>query len=215
MERFYSEMHWRLLTSGLFAAATLGCGNGKPSREMPQGFPAERPSTDNLPTAENLNYRNWARFPVNTTVTWVKKSTNEKDWVKETTVRKLVEKTADRVVVEWQVTVERPNYETKANPPNRTEFPATFRVPPGLTAEQLQAPSLKAKKTSEDLITVLDKTYQAEVFTWQDGTESGPMEIKAWYVDAIPGRIARQTMKVGQKDFEAMEEITAISIPRE
>jgi len=215
MERFYSDLQWRFLASGLVAAATLGCGNGKPSSKNPQGFPTEKPSTDNLPIADNLNFKNWSRFPVGTTVTWVKRTTNAKDWVKETTVRKLVEKTADKVVVEWQVTVERPNYETRVNPPNRTEFPATFRVPAGMNAEQLQAPSLKAKKVGEDLVTVLDKTHQAEVFTWQDGTESGPMEIKAWYVDTLPGRIARQTMRVAEKEFESLEEITSISIPRE
>lgn len=215
MERFYTEMHWRFLASGLVAAVTLGCGNGKPSSEKPQGFPTEKPSTDNLPTADNLNFKNWSRFPVGTTVTWVKNTKNDKDWVKETTIRKLVEKTADKVVVEWQVTVERPNYETKVNPPNRSEILATFRVPAGMNAEQLQAPSLKAKRTGEDLVTVLGKTHKAEVFTWQDGTESGPMEIKAWYVDTIPGRVARQTMKVGQKEFESQEEITGISIPME
>jgi len=53
------------------------------------------------------------------------------------------------------------------------------------------------------------------VFTWLDGTESGPMEIKAWYVDTLPGRIARQTMRVAEKEFESLEEITSISIPRE
>jgi hypothetical protein len=215
MERFYSEMHWRFLASGLIAAATLGCGNGKPSSEKPQGFPTERPSTDNLPTAENLNFKNWSQFPVGTTATWVKNTKNEKDWVKETTVRKLVEKSANTVVVEWQVTVERPNYETKVNSPNRTEIPATFRVPPSMTAQQLQAPSLKAKKAGEETVTILGKTYKAELFTWQDGTESGPMEVKAWYVDDLPGRIARQTMKVGQKDFDSLEEITSISIPKE
>ena len=41
------------------------------------------------------------------------------------------------------------------------------------------------------------------------------MEIKAWFVDDLPGRIARQTMEVGQKDFDSLEEITSISIPKE
>ena len=60
---------------------------------------------------------------------------------------------------------------------------------------------------------MLNKSCQATVFIWEDGTESGPMVNKAWYVDTIPGRIARQEMQVEQKGFSALEEVVAIVIP--
>ncbi len=205
-----------LLLGGWVIVTTLaaGCGSNKTAGEdKPQGFPAAQASTEELPTAVNLNYANWKQFPEGTVVTRVKTTKNAQDWVKETTTLKLLHCSSEKVMVESQVTVERPNYETKINPGATIEFPASFKLPKGLTSEQIQAPSLRAKNAGVEKLQVLNKSCQATVFIWEDGTESGPMVNKAWYVDTIPGRIARQEMQVEQKGFSALEEVVAIVIP--
>lgn len=196
----------------LVALILTGCGDSG-SRNRTQGFPAKPAIAESLPTAENRNYANWTLFPVGTSVKKVKLTKNPQDWVKETTTTRLLEKTPAKVVIETQVTVERPNYETQVNPGMKIEIFATFQVPNGLTAEQILAPSLKAKKTGEEEITILDKKEKASVYTWEDGTESGPMKNKAWYCETIPGRLVKQEMVVEQKGFNAKEDIVEITIP--
>ena len=77
-----------LLLGGWVIVTTLaaGCGSNKTAGEdKPQGFPAAQASTEELPTAVNLNYANWKQFPEGTVVTRVKTTKNAQDWVKETT----------------------------------------------------------------------------------------------------------------------------------
>lgn len=211
MEIWFFRLGLLFITTGSLCLTGCGEANG---RATPKGFPEKKPA-ENLPTVENQNYANWTLFPAGTMVKKVKMTKNPQDWVKETTTTRLLEKTPEKVVVETQVTVERPNYPTQVNPATKNEIIATFRVPKGMTAEQIQAPSLKARNTGTEEVDVLGKKEKAVAFTWEDGTESGPMVIKAWFAETVPGRLVRQEMTVEQKGFKAVEEIVELSIPME
>jgi hypothetical protein len=196
------------------ALAAVGCGG--PAQQPPPvaaqpALPA--PSAADLPVADSPDYANWKRFKVGTTVTRKKVVANKTDAVTETTVLRLVELAATKAVVEQQVTVVRSVGPPKVNPAMRLDYPATFRVPPGLTAEQMSQPSLKAKKSGEETVKAAGRDYPATVYEWQDSTEAGPMTNKAWLSDAVPGRLVRVESKVTGVGNSTTEEVIEVQVP--
>ena len=190
----------------------IGCGSSSPPPAPVAAAPAVA-AADDRPLVDDPDYQNWKAFPVHTTVTRKKVSRNEHDSVTEVLTLRLVEVTAAKVVVESQVTVERPNARPVMNPPTKREYPARFRLPPGMTAEQFQKPSLKAKASGEETLTVGGKAYRAAVFTWEDATEAGPMPNKLWQSDAMPGRLVKQQMSVAKVGNTTTEEVVAVTVP--
>jgi hypothetical protein len=133
--------------------------------------------------------------------------------VRVTTTLRLAEKTANKVVVESQVSVDRPGDPLEQNPPFNADFPATFRLPPGMEREQFFLPSLKAKKIGEEPRPACGREYQTQLFTWEERNESGPMAVKLWRSDDIPGRMLRQ--EINGHNHVSVEEVVEIIRPAE
>ena len=202
-----------LLALGLM----VGCG-GEPQPTakpgLPEGYVAPQ-STDHLPLHDNPDYSNWKRFKVGTKLVRRKISKNPTDQVTETQSLTLLEVNGDKVVLETQITVERPNYPKKENAPFRIEHAAKFRLPANLKLEQFTKPSIKAREIAEESIKVLGKEYKAKLFTWEDSTESGPMPHKYWESMDFPGRLLKHEAVVKKEDAETstIEQIVELVIP--
>jgi hypothetical protein len=177
----------------------VGCGSqssgGSSSQAaLPAGYVAPA-STANLPLVDHPEYAAWSRFPVGAGVVRKKEVTNEFGSVSVTTTVRLHEKSADKVVVQTQITVDRSAEGLVENPPQTAEFPAKFRLPPNMKLEQFALPSLRAKLVGEETRDVAGREFKAEVFTWQEFSERGQMTIKLWRSDEIPGRMLRQDIE--------------------
>ncbi len=168
-------------------------------------------STEHLPLVDHPEHVAWSRFSAGAEVVRKKVVTSVGGQVTVTTTVRLMEKTADRVAVETQVVVVREGAEPVENPPLRAEFPATFRLPPSLQFEQFQLPSLKAKLIGEELRTVCGREFTTQQFGWREVNETGPMEVRYWRSDEIPGRLLRQ--EINGPNHASVEEVVEISLP--
>ena len=192
-----------------------GCGSESRSSytsqgPLPPGYVAPA-STKHLRLVDHPEYVNWSRFPVGIIVVRKKEVTNNFGTVRVTTTLRLAEKTADKVIVESQVTVDRSGESVVENPPQRFNFPATFRLPEGMKLQQFSLPSLKARQVGEESRSACGREYKTEVFTWDEVNEAGPMAVKLWRTDDIPGRMLRQ--EINGHMHASVEEIVEIREP--
>lgn len=187
----------------------LGCSRTeKPVITLaPTGLETEAATM--VPHAE---YANWSRFGIGTKVIRRKEVVSKEGKVIVTTELRLAEKSDTKVVVERQVTVERPNEPLEINPSETVDFPGLFPLPKGFTPEQFAKPSFKAKPTGFEKRTLFDRDYTATVFEWQDTNEAGPMTVKVWYCDAFPGRLIRQELNVIEHQVTNVEEVVTVEI---
>jgi hypothetical protein len=165
---------------------------------------------------DNADYANWSRFPVGTVVRRKAVTSSETGTGTTTSVETFTLKslTDAEAVVERQNTTERSDGSYRAeNPPEPRTYPRQFALPPGMTAADFARPALAAEPAGEETITVLGKAYKASVFTWTDGTESGPMHVKVWLSDEVPGRILRQTMTLPKLKNKTEDEVIEIRRP--
>lgn len=154
----------------------------------------------------------WDQFPVDTQVTRRKTVTNPDGSITVTTTQRLIEKTDKKITVQQQKMVDRPEGRTEF-PAQDLVFAAAFRLPPNLTEEQFALPALKAKSTGRETIEVAGQTYDAEVFEWEEANEAGPMPIKIWRSNAVPGQILREEMLTQSINQESKEEVIEFVIP--
>ena len=199
-----------LLAGFAIGLTTIGCeSSNKPI--LPSNVQkSEKGSGDAGPAVVHPEYANWNRFPVGTQVTRFRVVSNETGEVKVTTVLTLSEKSEYHVEVVSQVNVIRTGEQLQENPPETTRFPASFALPKGLTEEYFQLPSMKAKKTGEESMDVHGKTVKAELFEWTESNETGPMTVKLWRSDQVPGRIVRQEMLIEASQTKTIEELTSV-----
>jgi hypothetical protein len=202
---------WTILCGCL---VVVGCGDVGPaartSARHPPGY-VEPPSTDNLPLVDHPEYAHWKNFPVGASVVRQKEVTNQFGAVRVTTKLRLTEKTSDKVVVESQITVDRGGEGLIENPPSNTSFPAQFRLPAGMQVEQFSLPSLKAKLVGQETRSAAGREYQTQLFTWQERNETGPMTVRYWRSDAMPGRFVRQ--EVSGENHNSVEEVIEVAQP--
>ena len=200
-----------LLTGFAIGLATIGCGSSNKPILPSDVQKSEKGSGDAGPTVVHPEYANWNLFPVGVEVTRYRVVSNPNGEVQVTTVLKLSEKSEQHVDVVSQVNVVRPGEQPQENPPETTRFPASFAIPKGLTEEYFQLPSIKAKKTGEESMDVHGKTVKAEVFEWTESNETGPMTIKLWRSDEVPGRIVRQEMLIEASQTKTIEELKSVT----
>lgn len=201
------------------AAVAVGCGGG--GAAPPTGVTPVAAATPAGPPApavyaESPDYLTWSKFPVLTTVVRKKVSTNPKVPDKatvETTTIQLAEKDDLKAVVTMQITVEKPDEPLRVNPPMKLDYKAKFLVPPGLTAAAMQLPDMKATVSGEETLTVQKKEYKCTVYTWTGATESGPMPIKLWVSEQMPGRIVKQEYQLDKAGSKAVEEVIDVKVP--
>jgi hypothetical protein len=192
-----------------------GCGSesgttGVSQGPLPPGY-VPPPSTENLPLVDNPEFASWNRFPVGIAVVRKKEVSNDSGSVRVTTTLRLVEKKRDKVVVESQVTVDRPGEPVVENPSQKLEFAAAFQLPQGMKPEQFALPSLKAKVVGNETRMACGREYQTELYSWDERNEAGPMTIKLWRSEEIPGRMLRQEVK-GRTQV-SVEEVVEIIQP--
>src|SRR5262245_23885974 len=205
-------MNWAACI-GLLCLVVCGSessGGARSQGALPAGYVAPAP-TDNLPLVDHPEHAAWSRFPVGAGVVRKKEVTNEFGTVRVTTTVRLADKTADKVVVESQITVDRAAEGLVENPPQTAGFPAKFRLPANMKLEQFALPSLRAKLVGEESREVAGREFKAEVFTWQESTERGSMTVKLWRSDEIPGRMLRQ--EINGPMHNSVEEVVEILQP--
>ena len=156
-------------------------------------------------------YANWSQFPVGAQVTRHRVISNATGEVKVTTVISLTEKTDKYVVVTSQVNVQRPGESLVENPADSTKFVASFQLPSGLSEDYFQLPSGKAKKVGEESLDIHGKTVLADIFEWTESNETGPMSVKLWRSNEVPGRIVRQEMLIEASQTKTVEELSSVS----
>jgi len=186
----------------------VGCDGYEAASVLPSEDIAP-PVADNLPLVPHPEYANWSQFSVGAAVVRNKIVSNGTETVRVTTTLRLAEKKEDKVVVENQISVDRPGQPLIQNPPFSVELPDTFPLPANMRLEQFSLPSLKAKQIGEEIRQVGDRDYKTELFTWVEVNETGPMTIKLWRSDDVPGRFLRQEIKGHNHD--SLEEVVEIT----
>ena len=193
-----------LFLVGLFAACT-------PSNKPILPSSAEQPQSDTGESITHPEFANWSQFNVGAKATRYRVVTNEYGEVRVTTTFFLEEKSDDHVTVRSQVDVERPDRPLEQNPPQSTRFEAKFSLPRGLTEEFFKLPNAKAKLVGEEKMEVAGRQVEAEVYEWTESNEAGPMAIKLWRSNAVPGRIIRQEMLIESSKTKTVEEMKEVA----
>lgn len=192
--------------------AIVGCGS-PPAAQTAVPAPPAPPSSRPV---EHPDYAAWKKFKPGTVVKRraVVSRADSANKVVATETFTLIELTPAGAVVERQKTVERIGEEARVDvaPPERRTAPATFALPEGMVADEFAKPSRDAKLTGEEVVTVAGKEYKCRVYTFSNGTEAGPMAIRVWWCDEMPGRLVKQTM--GTPNGNATEEtVTDVTVP--
>lgn len=209
----YSQARRIPLLASFIVAWLTGCSpSNKPIIPQKPNAQQSRP-VDDKPSVQvpHPEYTNWSRFDVGASVTRFRVVSNANGKVEVTTKFTLTEKSDTHVLVTMQVNVQRPNEALEKNPEEQTRFPAAFALPDGMTAEYFQLPSQKAKRVAEEELEIAGRKIQTEVFEWTESNETGPMQVKLWRSNDIPGRIARQEMLIETSQTKTIEEIREVA----
>lgn len=155
-------------------------------------------------------YANWNQFAVGAKVVRYRVVTNENGEVKEISTLTLTDQSIENLEVTTQVTVERTGEPIKVNPSEISRFPATFSLPSGLSEEFFILPNPKAKKVGVEQQEVHGKIVTVDAYEWTESNETGPMTVKLWRSDQVPGRIVRQEMLIESSQTKTVEELLEV-----
>ncbi|MFN5273451.1 MAG: hypothetical protein ACK5E3_09605 [Planctomycetota bacterium] len=203
---------------GILALVTqfllFGCEPAKKPTLPPGTNPLINTSESKELRIPHPEYSNWSRFDVGAGVVRTRLISNKLGTVRVTTKLELSDKSKDAIAFTTQVSVERPGEQVEKNPEETTKVPASFRLPEGLSEEYFQLPSPKAKLLGEESIELFGKVIIAEVYEWTESNETGPMKVKLWRSDEVPGRIVRQEMLIEATQTKTIEELSDIKWTR-
>lgn len=193
-------------------ASCIGCGSE--NKVNVAAAPAnQKTEAENLPKVAYPEFVNWSKFPENASVKRRKVVSNTHGEVIVTTKVWLKSKSAESVTVGSQITVQRPEMPIVKNDDDFVQFPATYRLPKGLTEDQFYLPSAKAKETGTEKIKVGEREFNATIFEWTESSEAGPSSVKLWRSDEMPGRFIRQELITKGIETTSLEEVTEVEIP--
>ena len=196
----------------VFTTALIGgCGTSNKPILAPKVQNASDQSDEVRPMVVHPEYANWSRFPVGAQVVRYRVVSNEKGKVEVTSTIKLEQKTDRFVEIVSQVNVKRSDEDLQENPPERTKFLSEFKLPAGLSEDFFQLPSSKAKMVGEEELQVHGRSVQAKVYEWTENNETGPMAVKLWRSDQVPGRIVRQEMFIESSQTKTVEELLEVT----
>ncbi len=187
--------------------ALFGCDISKPTNAKTQ-LPKVNVVDESLPKVAHPEYANWSQFDEKSFVVRKRIVSNAGGNVLVTTKMWLEKKDAERVSVGSRVTVERPNEPIVENDDDIVSYPATYRLPKGMEVVTIDQPSAKANETGTEVIQIGDKKLQTRIFEWEERNETGPMTVKLWRSDEIPGKIVRQEMFTKSTETKSTEEVT-------
>lgn len=211
IKRSTSSRRWLSLIGGLILTSPIGCGQTTASKPTVSPTAIKQlSSSEELPVVPRAEYHNWNQFPVGTVVTRVREIGDGPDKIVQTIRYKLAEKSDKQVVIEPELNMEsRGRHEQNAM--GTIEYPATFRLPKGMTEAMFSQPDPKAESLGQEEIELLGKKIQVDVFTWKTSAEAGTVTNKVWMSNEVPGRVIKhQTEVVGRKTEEV---VTSISVP--
>ncbi len=191
----------------LSCAAFFGCDAGKPSNATVQ-LPPLNAVDESLPRVTHPEYANWSQFTQKTHIVRKRVVSNASGNVSVTTKMWLEKKDATGVTVGSQVTVQRPDEPIVENDEDFVRYPATYPLPKGMVEASFNQPSSKAKETGSEVIQIGDKSINTKIFEWEERNETGPMTVKLWRSDEIPGKIVRQEMFTKSTETKSTEEVT-------
>ncbi len=196
-----------LATSGLAITLLLGCSS--PAPHQPEQV--ELSTSIEKTWVDNPEFLHWNQFPIGSQVVKKKVISNGNGTVEVTTTMTVREKTADKVIVDQQVTVVHPD-STLENPSQSLEYVSKFQLPAGMSLEAFSLPSLKARQAGTAEIELLGKVYVADVFEWEEKNERGPMSVKLWRSDKVPGRTIKEEATILDGNDTSREMVMEISI---
>ena len=183
--RLLSNRLWAWLASCWLIAASFGCGQPNAAKSAPVAD-ASQSKAEELPVVPRVEFQNWSKFPVGTVVTRVRQVGEGTGKVTQTTRYKLAEKSDTRVVIEPNVEIDG-NGRHEQNDMGTIVYASTFRLPTGMTEVMFSQPDPKAESQGTELVELLGKSVQAEVYTWRTSAEAGPVSNKLWMSNDIPG----------------------------
>lgn len=202
-----------LIVTGCLA---IGCEDKRPivpkAALSQSGSTAQRETVPNPVLLDHPEYTNWSRFPVGASVIRKRVVTNDFGEVLVTTKMWLEDKSPEQVAVGSQVSVMRTDTPPENNPPSSATYPAKFALPSGLKPELFLLPSSKAKLVGEERVSIGELEVNAEVFEWTENNEAGPMTVKLWRSEEIPGRIVRQEMLTESSSTKTFEQISELDL---
>ena len=202
--------HHRLLVSVFLLLGMAGCEpSNKPILPTVAGESPPK-SESNAVSISHPEFANWSRFEVGAGVVRFRVTTNQGGEVRVRTALSLTQKSSEAIEFASQITVERPGEPVEENPEERTKVPATFRLPEGLTEEYFQLPSPKAKLLDQESMDVFGKKVLVDIYQWIESNETGPMTVKLWHSDEVPGRIVRQEMLIESSQTKTVEELLEV-----
>lgn len=201
------------ISSGAASSSSSSATSGNSGAVVAEGDEKKGLVTSTANLSAHPEFVNWSRFPADTTVTRRRETRNSHGKVTVTTTLRLVKKDEQAVVIESRTIVAHEGAPVLENDAMEVSFPASFKVPDGMTLEQFQLPSLKAKRSSEETIEVLGKQIHAEVYEWNEVNETGPMTVRVWFSQEVPGRIVRQEMLTLGTETGSTEELTDWTTP--
>ena len=186
----------------------LGCN----SSQQPIVLPVVAQAADLLPKVAHPEYVNWSQFAEKSFVVRKRTISNAGGTVVVTTKMWLNKKDSNTVSVGSQVTVERPNEPTVENGDDFVNYPATFGLPAGMDEKKFYLPSAKAKETGQEVVSIGDKSVETTVYEWEESNETGPMTVKLWRSEAVPGKIVRQEFFTKSSDTKTLEEVIELNL---
>lgn len=194
----------------------LGCGTNhqRPAEAVAAAPPAPVAAAEVI---AHPDHSAWKRFKAGAMVKRraVTERADNANKVIATEIYRLIEVSADRVIVERQKTVERVGEDARVDvsPSERWTTPAVFALPNGMTAADFQKPSPEAKSAGVEALKAAGKEYKCQVYKFSNPTEAGPMTITVWWSDDMPGRRVQQTMEVAANGTRTHEVVVEAVLP--
>lgn len=192
-------------------AAIVGCGSSNASNSKIV-LPTVQTADESQPSVAHPEYVNWSQFEEKASIVRKRLVENANGTVVVTTKMWLDKKDENEVRVGSQVTVERPNEPAVENDVDIVRYPATYRLPKGMEESRFYLPSAKAKETGTESVKIGDDEFETKVFEWEENNESGPMTVKLWRSDKIPGKIVRQELLTKSSATKSTEEIIELRL---
>ena len=82
----------------------------------------------------------------------------------------------------------------------------------GGSSEIILPTSTKAKETGAEVIEIGMREFNTTIFEWEESNETGPMTVKLWRSDEIPGKILRQELFTKSTSTKSFEEVTELNL---